>query len=188
MILSLEDAKQINPDVTQEYLDGLEIAIRQLTNNNFLNQNILYRQFNVPDNETLEFERPINYLREGDTVLLAYTWGVNTNGSTNDKGVNDGLFIIDKVDGATVTLETDQLFEGDYPSAMMAKVEYPSDLIQGVKKLIEYDKSMAGKTGVKSETYSRMSTTYYDVNAAENVNGYPAAYMSFLNKYKKLRW
>lgn len=47
---------------------------------------------------------------------------------------------------------------------------------------------MAGKIGIKSETISRMSTTYYDMTATENTDGYPSALLSFLKKYEKMRW
>lgn len=71
---------------------------------------------------------------------------------------------------------------------MVTLVNYPPDIKRGVKKLIQYDKKMSGKIGIKSETISRMSTTYYDVNAAENIEGYPVSLLSFLKKYERIRW
>ena len=70
----------------------------------------------------------------------------------------------------------------------MTLVEYPADILSGVVKLLKYDAKMGDKLGLKSESVSRMSKTYYDVNASENIEGYPAALMSFLDKYKELRW
>ena len=71
---------------------------------------------------------------------------------------------------------------------MLTLVQYPADVTRGIKKLIAYDKKMASKIGIKSESISRMSTTYYDVNASENIDGYPASLLSFLTKYEKMRW
>jgi hypothetical protein len=71
---------------------------------------------------------------------------------------------------------------------MVTLIKYPDDIAKGVKKLIAYDKKMSSKIGIKSESISRMNTTYYDVNASENIDGYPAALLSFLNKYEKMRW
>ena len=79
-------------------------------------------------------------------------------------------------------------FVGNSGRAMVTKVEYPADIKRGIKKLIEYDKAMAGKVGIKSETIARMSITYYDVNTAENTDGYPSSLLSFLKKYEKMRW
>ncbi|WP_250320431.1 hypothetical protein [Streptococcus lutetiensis] len=72
--------------------------------------------------------------------------------------------------------------------AILTKISYPADVLAGVKKLIKYDSKMAGKIGVKSESISRHSVTYYDVTAAESQEGYPATLLGFLKKYKKLRW
>ena len=71
---------------------------------------------------------------------------------------------------------------------MLTKVEYPTDIKRGIKKLIEYDKTMTGKIGIKSESIARMSVTYYDVNSTENTDGYPSSLLSFLRKYEKMRW
>ncbi|QVV90826.1 hypothetical protein [Weissella tructae] len=176
MIISLADAQKIDPNVTQSYLDGLEVAIRQLTNNKFLNKAISYRSFFVSDESKVTVKESNVFLRQGDTVQLAYT------------GVNDGLYTVSGVNNGVVVLETDKLFNGKYRDGMLTKVEYPTDIVEGVKRLIKYDMAMSKKVGIKSETISRMSRTYHDVNSSENVNGYPSAYMDFLNKYRKLRW
>lgn len=176
MIITLADAQKIDPNVTQSYLDGLEVAIRQLTNNKFLNKAISYRGLTVSDESIVGLKKAGVYLRVGDTVQLSYT------------GVNDGLYVVEELFNSNVTLDTDKLFNGVYVQGTITKVEYPADIVEGVKKLIQYDVEMAGKMGVKSETVSRMSVSYFDMNSSENVNGYPSAYMDFLKKYRKLRW
>jgi len=175
MIISLKEAQKINPRIEQSYLDGLEVAIRQYTNNRFLNAAISFRGFEVTDENKLTFKKDVKYIRVDDTIQLA------------DSKVNDGLYTVSEVQGNTITING-TLFDGKFHSGLLSKVEYPADVIAGVKKLLEYDLAMSDKVGIKSETISRMSKTYYDVNSTENINGYPSAYMSFLKKYRKLRW
>lgn len=51
MIISLDDAKKIYPDVTQEDLVGIEKSIRVLTNNPFQNRRVRFKQIRF-ENET----------------------------------------------------------------------------------------------------------------------------------------
>ena len=44
------------------------------------------------------------------------------------------------------------------------------------------------KTGVKSETLSRYSATYFDQDANNQVMGYPVALLGFLKPYIKARF
>lgn len=96
---------------------------------------------------------------------------------------------MDAIDGQLIHLEGNpRLFTGTNPDAFLTKIEYPADILSGVRKLLTYDAKMRDKVGLKSKTVSRMSETYYDQNSGESVNGYPAALMSFINKYKLLKW
>lgn len=175
MIITLAEAQKIDPNVTQSYLDGLEQSIRQLTNNKFLNKAISYRGL-VVTGSTVGINKAGICLREGDTIQVSYT------------GVNDGLYVVKSIETGNITLDTDKLFDGVFASGTMTKVEYPADILNGVQGLIKYDVDMADKSGIKSETIGRMATTYYDVNASENVNGYPSALMDFIKKYRKIKW
>lgn len=177
MIITLEKAEKIYPDVTQEELDGLERAIREETNNLFQNLNVrFYQLIFEAENKTIVFDN-IEGLRKGDTVQVS-----------NSK-LNDGLYVIDIVEGNAITFQGDiSLFDGSNKEAFITKVEYPADIVAGVQKLLKYDHKMADKIGLKSETVARMSKTYYDQNSTETVAGYPAAMMSFLDKYRLMRW
>ena len=176
MIITLAEAQEINPDIDQRYLDGLEASIRQLTHNKFLNKAMSYRGLGVTSDAVIKLSTDTTYLRVGDTVQVSYT------------GVNDGLYVVKSVDKGNVTLDTDKLFTGKFSAGTLTKVEYPADVINGFKGLIKYDFDMADKTGIKSETIGRMSTTYYDANSNENINGYPSALMDFIKKYRKIGW
>lgn len=179
MIIPFSEAQQIYKDVTRDDLDGIEIAIRELTNNTFQNRQVRFDSIRFDsDKEVSVFsETGIIGLRKNDTIQIS--------GSK----LNNGLYIVESVDGKKITVQGKlQFFEGNDSSAFLTKIEYPADILSGVRKLLKYDAKMADKTGLKSKTVSRMSETYFDQNASENVNGYPAALMSFINKYKLLRW
>lgn len=176
MILSLEDAKKIDPNVTQEDLDALEQTVRQLTNNNFQNIHIRFKQLTFSGAVITLKEEPFG-LRPGDTIQIS-----------NSK-VNDGLTTIKGITGKEIALDrTEPFFEVFSREAFMTKVEYPADIRMGIEELLRFKKKMGAKLGIKSESIARMSVTYYDINASDNVEGFPAAKFSFLNKYEKMRW
>lgn len=175
MIISLEDAQKIDKNATQEYCDGLETMVRVSTNNNF--QNIRFRCFGLvlSDNEIRVSKGRLDIFKVGDTVEV------------NNTNYNDGLYTVSEV--ADDVLKINEQFITEVSTqAILTKISYPADVLAGVKKLIQYDSKMSGKIGVKSETISRHSVTYYDVTAAESREGYPATLLGFLKKYKKLRW
>lgn len=176
MIISLEEVSEIDSSIEQEDLDAFEQSVRALTNNNFQNHNVRFKNVELAEPDTIKINNTIRGLRKGDTIEINYS------------DYNDGLYVIEEILEKEIKVENEP-FLAEKTSGMIAtKVEYPADIKRGIKKLIEYDKKMTGKLGIKSETISRMSTTYYDVNAAENTDGYPASLLSFLNKYEKMRW
>ena len=176
MILSLGDAREIDIDITQDDLDAFETSVRELTNNNFQNTFVRFKNVEFVNENTILVSDEIRGLRVGDTVEVNYSH------------YNDGLFVVKEIDGKQITVQGAPFFVGNPGRAMVTKVEYPADIKRGIKKLIEYDVKMAGKVGIKSETIARMSITYYDVNTAENTDGYPSSLLSFLKKYEKMRW
>lgn len=188
MIITLEEARKINPAISQEALDGLEQSVRALTHNKFQNLNVRYRQLKVTGENTLEFNETLAYLRPGETIELSNTWSRTGSGLNQDIGVNDGLYVIEEINDKAIKLKDAELFNGDFPSAFITKISYPPDIVEGVKRLLQYDVSMGDKLGIKSESIARMNITYYDMNSSESINGYPASLFGFLKKYKKMRW
>lgn len=177
MIITLEDAIKIYPNVTQADLDGLEKAIRELTNNPFQNRQVRFCQLRFDDEMTIIPFDEVEGLRAGDTIQVSGSkW-------------NNGLYVIKEISGNTITLDgTPRLFTGTDKEAYLTKVEYPADIIAGVRKLLKYDTQMTDKMGLKSKSVSRVSETYFDQNSGETINGYPAAMMSFIDKYRLLKW
>lgn len=174
MIITLEDAQKIDPEIEQDDLDAFEQAVRVLTNNNFQVKQIRHK-IDFINNKTITIDSNIEGVRDGDTVEVNYT------------KFNDGLYVINSFSNEEITVN-EELFTETPKQAILTLVRYPADIRIGIKKLIEYDKKMTGKIGIKSETISRMSTTYHDVNASDNTDGYPSSLLSFLDKYKKMRW
>ena len=176
MIITLGDARAIDDSITQEDLDALETSVRELTNNNFQNVHIRFKGIEFMANNVIAVKDTIVGLKVGDTIEVNYSH------------YNDGLHVIESIDGKQIKVQGTPFFVANTGGAMLTLVQYPADIARGIKKLIAYDKKMASKVGIKSESISRMSITYYDVNASENIDGYPASLLSFLTKYEKMRW
>ena len=176
MIISLEQAQAINPAINTEDLYAYEQAIRALTHNNFQDPNVRGQALTLYD-QTIQIDRGYTTgLKIGDTVEINYT------------RFNDGIYTIKALTPDTIEVNEGVFFNEISRDAIVTKVSYPADIAKGVKKLISYDLNMGNKVGVKSEAIARMSVTYYDVNNTENVEGYPAALLSFIKKYRKMRW
>lgn len=176
MIITLDEATKLDSTITQDDLDAFETSVRELTNNNFQNKHVRFNDISFVDTSTILVKEVIRGLQVGDTIEVNYSH------------YNDGLYTVASIDGRQITVVGMPFFEANSGRAMVTKVEYPADIKRGIKKLIEYDKKMANKIGIKSETISRMSTTYYDVNANDNTEGFPSSLLSFLRKYEKMRW
>lgn len=177
MIITLDKAKEFNPKITQEELDGIEKAIRKEANNPFQNLAARFHQLIFENENKIIVFDDVEGLRKGDTIQVSGSkW-------------NDGLYVIEVIEGNEITLQGEpRLFNGSNPEAFITKIEYPADIVAGVQKLLQYDTQMSGKMGLKSKTVSRMSETYFDQNSTESIAGYPAAMMSFIDKYRRMRW
>lgn len=176
MIIALDEAEIIDPDIIEDDLRAFESSVRELTNNNFQNVHVRFKDVEFLSESIISVKENIIGLRVGDTIEINYSH------------YNDGLYTVASIDGKQIKVGDKPFFVANSGNAMVTKVEYPTDIKRGIKKLIEYDVKMADKIGIKSETISRMSTTYYDVNANDNTEGYPSSLLSFLKKYEKFRW
>jgi len=177
VILTLREAQKYDPEITQDQLDGFEASLRQITSNNFQVKGIRGYGVTISDDTIVTRRDEISgSIRKGDTLEI---YGA---------GVNDGLYTVKDVVGTIITLECAPRVAGVFREAIVSLVVYPADIKIGISNLIKYDVKMGSKIGVKSETISRMSTTYYDATAAESVSGYPASLMNFAKKYEKMRW
>ena len=101
------------------------------------------------------------------------------------------------------TDETDQMLEAklqaleltfqgytnnDFKRHLTAEGEYPMDVKMGVVNMMKWDLNNRDKVGVASETISRHSVTYFNMDAGNSVMGFPVSLLGFLKPYKKARF
>lgn len=168
-LMVYEEFADQDPDILQEKLDGIEILIRKYTNNNFQNRNI---RFSASSDEFI-LNGSSTFLKVGDTIQISQS------------GVNDGLYLVEGVGENQITVNK-ELFAVDHN--LVTKVEYPIDVIMGVINLMKWEIINRDKIGIKSESLSRHSVTYFDLDANNQHLGYPVAMLGFLDLYKKVRF
>lgn len=170
-VISLPQFQNMLPDEIGRKLDALEVLIRKYTNNNFQMRDIRFTASS--EGRVLNGIHP--FIRVGDTIQISESY------------VNDGLYVVDEIDqeSGTVTVNKD-LFPVDHN--LVTKIEYPVDVMQGALKLMQWDIESAGRIGVKSETLSRHSITYFDQDKTNQVMGYPVSLLGFLDIYMKARF
>lgn len=155
--------------IMKDRLDAIEILVRKYTNNNFQNKNIRFLASSMTDR--LNGVSP--FLKVGDTVQIS------------ESIVNDGLYIIKEI-GDDYTMIDKEIFA--VPNNLVTKVEYPKDVQEGIINLMKWEQTNRKKVGIKSETLSRHSVTYYDQDANNQVMGYPVSLLGFLDSYMKARF
>ncbi|MCM1304573.1 MAG: hypothetical protein NC305_13325 [Lachnospiraceae bacterium] len=175
MIVSVQDAldhlqrEDIPESVIRRKIAAIENLIRSETNNNFQRRELRFHAASSGGN--LICDIPF-FLRAGDSVEI--------NGS-----VNEGLYTVAGTGDGTVSLDR-QLY--DVSRNMVTKVEYPEDVKEGVLNLLQWEFKMRSKTGIKSETLSRHSVTYYDMDTGNSADGYPVSLTGFMEPYRQMRW
>lgn len=173
MIITVDQLRTIDAYKTEqlivciEKIKSVESIVRAYTHNNFQNRRIRFTS--KSDGRLLLSLCP--YLKPGDTVQIS--------GS-----VNGGIYtVVDTERGIQVD---EELYPVD--KNLVTKVEYPIDIQSGVLDLIRWETTNKKKVGVKSETISRHSVTYYDQDANNTVMGYPVSLMAFCEPYMKARY
>lgn len=150
-------------------LNAVEHLIRSYTNNNFQNRSI--RLYGKSVGDKVIGHAP--FFKVGDTVQISQS------------DVNDGLYLVTEVADDFIRLDA-ELF--NVPNNLVTKVEYPADVQEGVIELMVWEVKNRQKVGIKSETLSRHSVSYYDQDADNQVMGYPVALLGFLKPYMKARF
>ena len=167
MIISVEELKQhITTDKSDSVLEGmlqaLELSIRKYTNNNFQNRN---KRFYTDIENGSFFFSSYSYMSEGDTVQIS------------ESKLNEGLYTL-----------SDNMGLLDEKNVLVTKVEYPADVKLGVVNMIKWDIENRPKVGIQSETISRHSVTYFNMDGDNSIMGYPKSLFGFLKPYKKARF
>ena len=173
MIITVEELRNyLNVDIAYEelktILSSLETAIRSYTNNLFYVRGCVSKAVIVDGKIVLE--SPIN-LKVGDSISI---YGFS---------YDDRVVTITDIDELILKVDEDLRFD---EAVCVGLIRYPDDIKMGVVNLVKWDISNREKVGVKSETISRWSVTYFDLEN-NSLLGYPASLLGFLKPYKKMR-
>lgn len=175
MIISVTELQKLpefqgqNEAILKSKLDGMELMIRSYTHNNFQNRNVRFLA-STNDNKIHGYSP---FLVNGDTIQIS------------ESGVNDGLYVIQGIENESITV--DKALFSVYHN-LITKVEYPIDVVMGVINLMKWEITNRDKVGIKQETISRHSVTYFDLDTTNQVMGYPVSLLGFLEPYKKARF
>lgn len=174
MIIAVEDfRKLVDTDISDNdlklKLSGIETAIRKYTNNHFTVrttvQDVLIQEGKITLSESVS-------LVVGDTIeILSPVY-------------QDLLFTVKSVGADYITVEEKLRWEGIFQIVL---VSYPDDIKVGCVNLMKWDISNREKIGIKSESISRWSVTYFDMDS-NSLLGYPSSLVKFLDPYKKVRF
>lgn len=174
MIISVEDLRKLLPEfsdisdaILETKLQAIEGLIRSYTNNNFQ-------------------RRGCRFSVASDTALLGVYERFNVSDTVQiTESDNSGLYIIKKItDGKTI------LDRELFPSAdnLVTLVKYPLDVIIGAVNMLKWDLDNRAKVGIQSETLSRHSVTYFNMDGENSLIGYPKSLTGFLKPYMKARF
>ncbi|MGD6877838.1 hypothetical protein [Bacillus infantis] len=175
MIISVEKLREyINTDKTdsvlEDMLQALELLVRKYTNNNF--QKRAYRRTADIVGSLFVCEALVPF-KVGDTVQVS------------ESPLNEGLYTIKTVEDAVFAVNEDVLEESN---VLVTKIEYPMDVKMGVVNMIKWDLENREKVGIASETISRHSVTYFNMDGDNSTMGYPKSLLGFLKPYMKARF
>lgn len=174
MLMAVEELKQYittdKPDtVLEAMLQALELAIRGYTNNNF--QNTGYRT-DADVKGSLFIAEVLQPFDVGDTIQVSQSQ------------LNNGLYVVTEATDATFKVAESLHDEND---VLVTKVSYPADVKLGAARLLQWDLENGDKVGVQSETISRHSVTYFNLDGDNSIMGYPKSLTGFLKPYRKAR-
>lgn len=175
MLMTAEQLRTyIETDETDEMLNerltALESLIRSFTHNNFQVRSI--RSQSVVEGGVIL--SPPEHIAVGDTIQIS------------ESLYNDGLYVVDTLTENGMTVTGESLI--DCADNLITKVRYPSDLIAGAINMIKWDMTNRDKVGIQSETISRHSVTYYNMDSDNAVMGYPRSLLGFLKPYMRARF
>lgn len=177
MIMTVDELRQfVTTDETDQALEArlqaLELLIRAYTNNNF--QVRAFRAVAVASaDKTLLCGATVPF-KVGDTLQI-----------TDSELQPNALVTVAAVSGDTVTVNEDLY---DESGVVITKVVYPMDVKLGVANMLKWQYSNGDKVGVQSETISRHSVTYFNMDGDNSTMGFPKSLLGFLKPYMKARF
>lgn len=154
-------------------LSALETAIRAYTNNSFQARAFRAVAVAMSDGNALIVNSAVPF-KPGDTLQIS------------ESDLQPGALVtIEAVEDGTIIVRED-LF--DESGVVITKVSYPADIKMGVVNLMKWELENRDKVGVSSETISRHSVTYFNMDGDNAMMGYPKSLMGFLRPYRKARF
>ena len=76
----------------------------------------------------------------------------------------------------------------DFKRFLTDEGEYPADVKMGAINMLKWDFENRAKVGIQSETISRHSVTYYNMDGDNSTMGYPKSLLGFLKPYMRARF
>lgn len=176
MIISVEKAKEFikfpeswTDERIERKLKAVEQIIRSYTNNNFQNRLIRFKGAIV--GQQIE-GYDIFGIEAGDTIQIS------------ESVYNNGLHVV--VSASDDVIETDDEVI-DEAHVLVTKIEYPEDVIDCAINLLEWEVNNRDKVGIQSETLSRHSVSYFNMDGDNSLMGYPKSLLGCLVAYRKAR-
>lgn len=176
MIMTVEELRKfVQTDETDECLEaklaGIEQQIRGYTHNNFQVRGTGI----VADVIAGVFmsEALIPY-EAGDTIQIS--------GSAK----NDGLYTVQKVTDDTTFMVNEKT--RDDIDCYITLVRYPADVKMGVANMMTWELENRTKAGIQSETISRHTVNYINLDEWNSALGYPASLVQFLKPHMRSRF
>lgn len=177
MIMTVAELKQFTATdeadkVLEAKLQALELLIRAYTNNNFQS-----RGFRVEADIRggVFMSESLIPFAVGDTVMISQS-GLQSDCLCTVKEITDD------------TTFTVNEAVADDNCILVTKVVYPMDVKLGVANMLKWQSGNGDKVGVQSETISRHSVTYFNMDEDNSIMGFPKALMGFLKPYMKARF
>lgn len=177
MIMTVAELRQfVTTDETDQALEArlsaLELLIRAYTNNNF--QARAFRAIAVATSSGHQLVTAINNpFKAGDTLQIT------------ESELNTGLVNVRTSSNGVITVKEDLY---DESGVVITKVVYPMDVKLGVANMVKWQLDNGDKVGVQSETISRHSVTYFNLDGDNSSMGFPKSLTGFLRPYMKARF
>lgn len=177
MIMTVTELKQfvttdVPNNVLEARLQALELLIRAYTNNNFQKRAFRAVAVAVADGNQLLVPGSTPF-KAGDTLEIT------------ESELNAGLVTVSAVSNGSITV-AEELY--DESGVVLTKVVYPADVKQGVARMLQWQLDNGDKVGVQSETISRHSVTYFNMDGDNSTMGFPRSLLGFLKPYMKARF
>ena len=164
----MEEFKDIPEKKLKQKMNAIEVAIRGYTNNKFQNTKV---RFESESQNNVLFSYNEN-IKVGDTVEISQSIS------------NNGLYVVTEIKDKNTYVDS-QLSENIHN--LVTKIEYPKDILDGSLSMLKWNLENADKVGVASESLSRHSVTYFNMDKTNTVSGYPISIMGFCTPYMRAK-